>query len=142
MTIEVYNSTTKQKLPKKKIETDVFNVFNEEKFEVNGITKIIFVDDEEILHLNNEFLQHNYTTDVITFVISEDTNDFDAEIYISVDTAIVQANEYKVSLQNELRRLAIHGALHLAGYDDSTDELRAEMHTKENFYLERQTNNG
>lgn len=137
MTIEVFNSTDRKKLPKKKIELDLLSLFQEEQFEAIGITRVIFVDDKEILQLNIDYLQHNYTTDVITFVINEEKNDFDAEIYISIDTAMQQAEEYKVSLENEIRRLAIHGALHLVGYDDSTDQLRAEMHSKENYYLKR-----
>ncbi len=137
MTTEIYNSTDRKNLPKKKIKLDLLNVFKEEQFDAVGITKVIFVDDKEILQLNSDYLQHHYTTDVITFVVNEDKSDFDAEIYISIDTAMQQAEEYKVSLQNEIRRLAIHGALHLVGFDDSTDELRAEMHSKENYYLER-----
>lgn len=137
MTTEIYNSTDRKNLPKKKIKLDLMNVFKEEQFDAVGITKVIFVDDKEILQLNIDYLQHYYTTDVITFVVNEEKSDFDAEIYISIDTAMQQAEEYKVSLQNEIRRLAIHGALHLVGFDDSTDELRSEMHSKENYYLER-----
>lgn len=137
MTIEVHNTTETTRLPKKKITTDLLRVFESEKFLSNGITRVIFVDDNEIHRLNVEFLNHDYPTDVITFVINEEVDDFDAEIYISVDTAKKQAIEYEVSLHNEIRRLAIHGALHLVGYDDSTDELRSRMQAKENFYLER-----
>jgi len=54
---------------------------------------------------------------------------------ISADTAERQAKDYKVSLKNELKRLAVHGALHLAGYDDSTDKERAKMTELENKFL-------
>lgn len=137
MIIEVYNSTETTRLPKKKITSDLMGVYESEKFSSSGITRVIFVDDMEIHRLNVEYLNHDYPTDVITFVINEEVDDFDAEIYISIDTAKKQAEEYKVSLHNEVRRLAIHGALHLVGYDDSTDELRSRMQTKENYYLER-----
>jgi len=137
MTIEVYNTTDTQRLPKKKITSDLMSVFVSENFISNGITRVIFVDDNEIHRLNREYLNHDYTTDVITFTINEEVDDFDAEIYISVDTAKKQAEEYKVTLHNEVRRLAIHGALHIVGYDDSTDELRSKMQIKENYYLER-----
>lgn len=135
MTIEVYNTTETQRLPKKKITSDLMSVFVSENFISNGITRVIFVDDNEIHRLNREYLNHDYTTDVITFTINEEVDDFDAEIYISVDTAKKQAEEYKVTLHNEVRRLAIHGALHIVGYDDSTDELRSKMQIKENYYL-------
>ncbi|MBL8004153.1 MAG: rRNA maturation RNase YbeY [Candidatus Kapabacteria bacterium] len=137
MIIEVYNSTETERLPKKKITSDLKGVYESEKFSSGGITRVIFVDDMEIHRLNVEYLNHDYPTDVITFVINEEVDDFDAEIYISIDTAKKQAEEYKVSLHNEVRRLAIHGALHLVGYDDSTDEFRSRMQTKENYYLER-----
>lgn len=137
MTIEVHNTTETSRLPKKQITRDLLNVFDLEQFQSEGITRVIFVDDSEIHRLNVEFLNHDYPTDVITFAINEEIDDFDAEIYISVDTALKQAEEYKVSLHNEIRRLAIHGALHLVGYYDTTDELRGEMQLKENYYLER-----
>lgn len=137
MTIEVHNTTETSRLPKKQITNDLSYVFESEKFQAQGITRVIFVDDKEIHRLNVEFLNHDYPTDVITFTINEEMDDFDAEIYISVDTAVKQAEEYNVSLHNEVRRLAIHGALHLVGFDDVTDELRSEMQMKENYYLER-----
>lgn len=137
MTVEVHNTTEITRLPQKQITTDLLGVFDSEKFQADGVTRVIFVDDKEIHRLNLEYLQHDYATDVITFTINEEMNDFDAEIYISVDTAKQQAEEYNVSLNNEVRRLAIHGALHLVGFDDSTDELRSTMQMKENYYLER-----
>lgn len=137
MTIEVHNTTKASRLPKKKITEDLLGVFKKEQAKFQGVTRVIFVDDTEIHRLNVEYLNHDYSTDVITFTINEELDDFDAEIYISVDTAIKQAEEYKVSLHNEVRRLAIHGALHLVGYDDLTEELRSEMQMKENYYLKR-----
>ncbi len=138
MIIEVFNTTEKKLLPKKKIQKDILSVVAVEGFKPEGLIRVVLVDDKEIHRINIEFLQHNYPTDVITFKVSDEDETFEAEIYISVDTAIKQANEYSVSLEKELRRLAIHGALHLVGFDDATDELRNAMHLKENFYLERQ----
>ena len=73
-------------------------------------------------------------TDVITFPIDEEPPIY-GEIYISIDTARRQAEEYGVSLRNELCRLAVHGALHLAGYDDATPKQREKMHNLENQYI-------
>jgi len=90
------------------------------------------------LKLNNEYLQHDYYTDVITFSLNEDdTKEIDGEIYICVDVAEEQAKEYKVSLSNELSRLAIHGLLHLCGYGDKTDEEQKLMRSLENKYLSK-----
>jgi probable rRNA maturation factor len=57
------------------------------------------------------------------------------EIYVSLETARRQANEYGVAVVNELARLAVHGALHLLGYDDASDEDRKTMHELENTYI-------
>lgn len=95
---------------------------------------IILVDDEELLRINREFLEHDYYTDVITFPLEE--NPLEGEIYISVDRARVQAKEYGVTLYNEVCRLAIHGTLHLLGHDDHTEEERLEMRRLEDRFLQ------
>ena len=95
---------------------------------------IIFVDDKFILDLNKKYLKHNYTTDVISFNL-EENSDLKGEIYISADTAEKNAGLYKVSLTNELIRLAIHGTLHLTGYEDDDESNRKQMTDLENKYL-------
>lgn len=94
---------------------------------------VILMSDDDLLQLNREFLKHDYYTDVITFVLEEEP--LEGEIYISVDRAREQALEYKVTLHNEVCRLAIHGALHLAGYDDGTESEREAMRVLEDTYL-------
>ncbi len=100
----------------------------------NATLTIIIVDDATIHRLNVEFLGHDHTTDVITFPLESDP-DLEAEIYISADTARRQAAEYHVPTRLELARLAIHGILHLCGYDDDTDEHRAAMRLREDHHL-------
>lgn len=102
----------------------------------NADVSVILVNDDEILELNTKYLHHNYTTDVITFPLDEGKK-VEGEIYISVDTAREQAKEYLVTFINELTRLAIHGTLHLVGYDDATKKERLQMHELENKYLEQ-----
>lgn len=94
---------------------------------------IILLDDKSIRKMNRQFLQHDYATDVITFPMED--SPLYGEIYISLDTARSQAAEYGVTLTNELCRLAVHGALHLCGHDDSTDEQRTAMQRLENRYI-------
>ncbi len=94
---------------------------------------VILVSDAAIRRLNKEFLRHDYATDILTFPL--DDSGIEAEFYISVDTARLQAREYRVSIREELARLAIHGTLHLCGYDDATEILRNEMKIKEDRYL-------
>jgi probable rRNA maturation factor len=94
---------------------------------------VVIVDDERIHAMNNEFLQHDYPTDIITFPMDDAA--VDGEMYISIETAQRQAKEYGVSLTNELMRLAAHGTLHLVGYDDATDSQRAIMSYLEDTYM-------
>ena len=83
--------------------------------------------------MNRKFLSHNYSTDVISFSIEEDP--LEGEIYINLDQARIQAKEEGTGLYQEVRRLAIHGVLHLVGYDDSTKEERREMSKLEDRFL-------
>lgn len=99
-----------------------------------GDISYIFCDDEKILEVNRQYLQHDYFTDIITF----DDNEGDklhGDIFISVDTVAENAREYKVTFEDELHRVMIHGILHLCGQDDHSPEERAEMIRKENEAL-------
>ena len=94
----------------------------------------IFVPDEIILDINNEFLQHNDYTDIITF--DNSTNDtISGEMYISIDTVQSNAKEYQVDFRNELLRVMVHGVLHLCGYKDSTAVEQLEIRAAEDKYL-------
>ena len=95
---------------------------------------IIITGDEELLQINKEFLGHDYYTDVITFDYSK--GDFVAgEIYISADRIKVNAIDFGVSKQIEMRRVIIHGILHLIGMDDKSDDERLEMRGEEDKWL-------
>ncbi|MBX7155051.1 MAG: rRNA maturation RNase YbeY [Bacteriodetes bacterium] len=96
---------------------------------------VIIVSDDELLELNKMYLNHHYYTDVITFPLGDEGGPIEGEIYMSMDTAAAQAKEYSVSRTNELTRLAVHGTLHLVGYDDATKEQRQHMHVLENKYI-------
>jgi probable rRNA maturation factor len=100
----------------------------------SGQVDIILVDDKFLRQLHKKWLGKNTSTDVITFPLAEDPP-IHGEVYISIDTARKQAIEYDVSLKNELCRLSVHGALHLAGYDDATKAERDRMHELENKYI-------
>ena len=98
---------------------------------------INFVTISEITELNEKFLDHYYSTDIITFDYSENRNGIDAEIFISIDDAGSNARKYKVHLKNEVTRLIIHGVLHLLGYDDQQKKDKIIMKRKENDLLNR-----
>lgn len=130
--INVFNVSSSKLLPRKKIIDALLKTFKSEEIGRAGVN-IIFIDDQDIHAMNKKYLGHDYPTDVLSFPLSDEI--IEGEIYISVDTARLQAEEYKVSLTNELKRLAIHGALHLIGYDDADEESRKKMHELENKYI-------
>ncbi len=99
-----------------------------------GNLNYIFCNDERILEVNNEFLQHDYYTDIITFDYSSGKI-ISGDIFIGIDTVRSNADEFDVSFDEELHRVIIHGVLHLCGQDDTTDESQAEMTRKENKAL-------
>ena len=90
----------------------------------------IFCDDEKILAVNREFLQHDYYTDVITFDYTTRTR-VNGDIYISLDTVATNAEQVGVPFIHELHRIIIHGLLHLTGQADKTPETKAQMTAKE-----------
>ena len=95
-----------------------------------GELNYIFCDDEKILSVNREFLQHDYYTDVITFDYTTHTR-VNGDIYISLDTVATNAEQVGVSFLHELHRIIIHGLLHLTGQADKTPETKAQMTAKE-----------
>lgn len=132
ISISVNNSTSQRLTAKQAIIKAVEHTLRGEKID-NAVVEITIVDDGEIRRINKQYLQHDYATDCITFPLADEV--VNGEVYISIDTARVQASEYDVSLKNELMRLAVHGTLHLIGYDDQTPELRTLMNELESYYI-------
>lgn len=97
----------------------------------------IFCSDEYLLRVNQDFLQHDYYTDVITFDNSEELKMILGDIFISIDRVKDNAKQNKVSTHDELCRIIIHGTLHLLGYRDKTKKAKVEMTAKEDFYLNK-----
>lgn len=108
---------------------------SEEGFSIDNLS-IVFVSDEYLYELNLKYLNHDYYTDIITFDYS--TNHFKAingELYISIDRAKDNAKKLNVTVQVEVKRLIIHGLLHLCGYEDANPKVKQAMTQKEDFYL-------
>ena len=99
-----------------------------------GDLHYIFCNDEKILAVNQEFLQHDYFTDIITFDYCEGDR-LSGDLFISVDSVRENAQEYGTEFKEELNRVIVHGILHLIGYDDHNDKDIAMMRKKENYYL-------
>lgn len=131
--VYIYNESGRARLTKKKLENVAMAALNGEGI-VQSEINIILLDDKAIHEMNKEYLDHDFPTDVISFMLDDEP--LSGEVYISADTAEIQAQEYKVSLANELMRLAVHGTLHIIGYDDASPEERAAMSALESKYME------
>lgn len=103
---------------------------------VLGDINYVFCSDEYLLKINVEYLDHDYLTDIITFDNSEDEELIEGDIFISIDRVVDNAKTFNVSTEHELRRVLVHGILHLCGYLDKTDEEEKLMREKENHYLQ------
>ncbi len=114
------------------------NVAKKYKKETGSIT-YIFCDDEKILDLNKQYLEHNYYTDIISFDYSK-KNRISGDIFISIDTVKSNANSLDIDFQEELYRVMIHGVLHLCGLKDSTPTEEKKMRKAENQALKELTN--
>ena len=121
-------------LKKQKINRWIKRTANNYEKKVGEIA-YIFCNNERILEINRQYLQHDYYTDIITF--DDSTNSvISGDIFISLETVKSNAEDFSVDFEEELHRVIIHGILHLCGQDDTTTEMKAEMTQKENKALE------
>lgn len=108
---------------------------NEESRSVGDIN-VILCSDEYLLNMNQQFLEHDYYTDIITFDYSE-ADEISGDLYISLDRVSDNALKNKIPTNDELYRVVIHGIMHLCGYKDKTKSDVVLMRKKENFYLSK-----
>ena len=99
-----------------------------------GEIAYIFVDDEKILEVNRQYLQHDYYTDIITFDYTEG-DVISGDLFISLDTVRTNAEQLGAAYEQELDRVIIHGILHLCGINDKGPGERAVMEAAENRAL-------
>ena len=110
-------------------------VYQSEKKNLTSIA-IVNTNDRHMRKINKTYLNHHYTTDVIAFPLGKD-GDVEGEVYINLDAARKQAQEYGVTYKRECARLLIHGVLHLLGYTDVTVQQKSKMRRREDSYLEK-----
>ncbi|MEO2049016.1 MAG: rRNA maturation RNase YbeY [Pirellulales bacterium] len=103
----------------------------------SGTLSIAIVDDPTIHQLNRQHLQHDWSTDVLSFPLEQCGSHLEGEVVISADTAINKSAEVKWPATEELLLYAIHGALHLVGYRDKSDQEITIMRTAEKSYLQQ-----
>lgn len=97
----------------------------------------IFCTDQFLLKLNQQYLNHDTFTDILTFSLSNSPLPIIAEIYISIERVKENASGLNIDFATELKRVMIHGILHLCGYEDHTPEEKKLMREKEDFYLKQ-----
>lgn len=96
---------------------------------------VAIVDDATIHGLNLKYLQHDYATDVLSFLLNSSGEPLEGEIVVSAETGAREASRYGWNKEDELLLYLIHGTLHLIGHDDASDANRAAMRAKERQYL-------
>ena len=112
----------------------ITNTIVSEGYRLSELT-YVFCSDTYLLQINQQYLDHDTYTDIITFDNSEDAGVIVGDIFISIDRIKENAVKFGVTETQELHRVMIHGALHLLGYKDKSTADKQKMTLKEDFYL-------
>ncbi len=135
MEIITNNSVTTDGLNERLLTEWLLDVVRNEGGVLGEIT-IVFMSDNELIEYNNQYLNHNYYTDIITFDYTG-SGVVSGDLLISIDRVRDNASSLSQSFINELHRVCVHGVLHLLGYKDKTPEDQKDMRAKEDFYLNK-----
>ncbi|MFM8251963.1 MAG: rRNA maturation RNase YbeY [Planctomycetota bacterium] len=133
--IDIANRQTRRSLALRRLRTAIRQVLADAHCDQAAIS-VAIVDDPTIHQLNVRFLQHDYPTDVLSFLLSDPSQPIEGEIIVSADTAARAAREYGWQLADELLLYVIHGTLHLVGYDDHQPRDLARMRRQERRHLQ------
>ncbi len=125
------NSGKNIKIDKALVHALVKTLKKELGFDISTLI-INFIPSNQILEINKKYLNHNFTTDIITFNYSGNHKLLDGELYISKEDALYNAGKFEVPLIEEYFRLVIHGILHLMNYDDQNKSAKLVMKRLEN----------
>ena len=136
LSVLITNEQSNYKIAADRIEQAVKQVVEEAGI-VTGDVSVAVVDDRTIHELNIQYLNHDYPTDVLSFVLEYAEEHLEGEIVVSADTAVDLAKDYGWDWQNELLLYVIHGSLHLVGYDDKNTEAKVGMQEAERRHLKR-----
>lgn len=126
---------------RRKLSAFIDEVISDYKKNIGDISvDYIFCTDEYLLSINQQFLNHDTYTDIITFDLSENNDEVTGEIYISVDRVKENATLHEATYQQELHRVIFHGALHLCGLKDKTKADASKMRIAEDKCLNKYLN--
>lgn len=132
--VDIANRQNRLPLDRRRLRKAVKTVLEGESI-CEAEISLAVVDDEIIQQLNRQYLDHDYATDVLSFVLERDGRRLEGEVIVSADTAARTADDYDWTAEDELLLYVIHGALHLAGYLDGSKKEKAEMRSRERQYL-------
>ena len=135
--IVIENLQHKVPVSEKRIRNIVSDALNFLKAAKPAQFNIYFVNDRKITRLNRRYLKEDRPTDVISFDISAGKKEMLADIFISADTAFSNARKFNTTPDYELCLYAVHGVLHLLGFNDTTARQSAAMHRKEKQILDQ-----
>ncbi|MFH1005748.1 MAG: rRNA maturation RNase YbeY [Bacteroidota bacterium] len=147
MSIQFFSQNILFLLKKKNIyKKIILSVIQKEKKKVGNID-FIFCNDKFLSSLNKKYLKHNTFTDIITFDYTspfiahlhkkKNKEKISSDIFISIPQVKENSKKFKVTFENELNRVMIHGILHLCGYKDKIPGKKKEMKKRENYYLKK-----
>lgn len=134
--IAITNEQDRLRIDAARLRSAVEAVFTGEGI-VEGEIGVAVVGDAAIHELNRRWLAHDEPTDVLSFVLEQSDGYREGEIIVSADTALARAAEFGWSPDDELLLYVVHGALHIAGYDDKQPTDAEKMRERERYYLER-----
>jgi rRNA maturation RNase YbeY len=134
--IQNHHPTSRLPFTHKSIHSLVVNVFKGEKCAISELF-INFINNRDIKPINRKYLNHNYFTDVITFPYNMSKEGLEGEILVSLDKVRENAKIFGTGFSQELKRVIIHGCLHLAGYKDGTKHEAELIRNKENLYMDK-----
>ncbi len=137
MAVRYYTDDCNYRLPQKRMTAAwLRDVATAEGYTL-GDVNYIFCSAQRLLEMNRQFLGHDYYTDIITFDYSDlrETGIVAGDIFIDVETVADNAAQYGATRLEEMRRVVVHGVLHLCGQKDKTPRANAQMHRKEDKYL-------
>ena len=134
ISVEVFNAHPRRRVRSAPVRRAVRQVVRLERRRSAAVT-VVFIDGRRCARINQKFLGHRGSTDVISFPLEEGPPT-EGEVYVNLDRARRQARTEGVAEANEIVRLVVHGTLHLLGYDDTTAPLRRRMKLREDRYVE------
>ena len=132
--ISFHNESVNNKTPSKRLLKAWIKEFVSNHGKTVGELAFVFCSDEKILEVNQNFLQHDYYTDIITFDYSEGEV-ISGDIFISVERVLENAASHRVDYNTELLRVLAHGVLHLIGFQDKEENKKIEMTKNEDLCI-------